>query len=345
MKKKMLCMALIALMMVGIVPAQATELYGGSDSPSAKLIETWQYGTEYQVKFGPSLGTVQYWYIVSAPCAGDYVFTYKDSVSWSSTRIEFFDSLTGESIKGAIDLETTKETLEIHVEGADQIIFIAIYSEMTGTSSTVTFSVCFDGYHGPLGVRSFQKAATCKETGEYVYKCTQCGRTAKVEEVPLIEHKLVGEEQLLSAADCTQSGWLGKRCDLCDESVRTKEIPSTGHMPQEETMLKAATCIETGISAVLCKVCGETISEKQLPIGEHIKGIWIEVKAAACEAGLRVQRCAICGETLNTEEIPAQGHRYADWIVLAEPTTEQFGEKVRYCLECGEAQSQIIPQK
>ena len=182
------------------------------------------------------------------------------------------------------------------------------------------------------------KEATCKEAGEKVTVCTECGTTIKTEEIAKLPH--TEKTEVTKEATCKEAGEKVTSCSVCGETIATETIAKLPH-DNETVVTKEATCTEAGVKTTTCKVCGETTTEEiaKLP---HDNETVVTKEATCTEAGEKVTTCKTCGESV-TEVIEALGHTWDKGVVTVAPTTETEGEKVYTCTVCGETKTEVIP--
>lgn len=113
---------------------------------------------------------------------------------------------------------------------------------------------CKDGHTWDEG--TVTTPATCTTKGEKTYTCEVCEET-RTEEIGMIDHDPVADDEVNKAATCTEAGVEGAtKCSVCGNAINAgTPIPAAGHNMDEETGL--------------CSVCGKaevTISETELAL-------------------------------------------------------------------------------
>lgn len=73
------------------------------------------------------------------------------------------------------------------------------------------------------------------------------------------------------------------------------------------------------------------------PVLDHTVVTDKPVMSTCVSLGLTAgSHCEVCGEVLTEQQVvPCNGHVWSDWVTRTEPTTQQQGEKVRFCQVCG----------
>ena len=220
-------------------------------------------------------------------------------------------------------------------------------------------------------------AATCKEGGYTLTKCTRegCEYEVKSDETAIDpDGHVYGEPTTLKAKTCTTNGIIKKTCKECGNAVY--ELDPAAHTVDKYKVVKEATCTEEGSESGKCSVCGEEI-KRVIPAtghnyvdvidesgntykycvncGDEIHDTTCEHKnvevlpateATCTESGLTEgSKCADCGEILKAqEEIPALGHTEETVEGYAATCTEAGltdGIKCSVCGEEIEAQEEI----
>lgn len=325
---------LMVMLLLSTAAAGALQLDGGPNSNQPVLIGTEQYATEISFNFGWSLESVEHWYIVRAPQAGDYTIRMYRASGYSMINAQLFNG-QGQSITDSVSLTGSATTHTVHIDQADSIIYIGFLVSMP-TNGEVCFSVCFDGYHLANGERYRESEPTCTEPGRYVRRCTLCGAVGEEEEIPATGHT-AGEWQVGYDATCVENGQMVQPCVTCGEVLNANPIEATGHQPGEMEVTLEATCKEQGVRSRLCTVCGEVLETESIPLGEHTPGDMVTAIEANCtQDGKREQRCMTCGALLEEEVITAIGHRSGMWETLREATCTTDGTRVQRCSVCGE---------
>ena len=98
-------------------------------------------------------------------------------------------------------------------------------------------------------------AANCCDEGLEKVICPVC-REYEERIIPVTEHDVEGEWNVVAEATCTVDGIKTAYCNYCRKNVEVA-IPATGHTV-EWSNLKPASCTENGIKIGNCSVCGET---------------------------------------------------------------------------------------
>ena len=147
-------------------------------------------------------------------------------------------------------------------------------------------------------IENINKEPTCTEDGEYVYKCSKCGKT-ETKKLPATGHDI----ELVNAkeATCTKKGYTGdKVCKKCGKTITTgSEIKAKGHRYPE----------------VISFIKYETIEDS-----EH--------KGLMCNYSYEAEKltCSVCNET---EEHRSSEKRLLSWT-LADGTKVEYDRNARY---------------
>ena len=147
-------------------------------------------------------------------------------------------------------------------------------------------------------IENINKEPTCTEDGEYVYKCSKCGKT-ETKKLPATGHDI----ELVNAkeATCTEKGYTGdKVCKKCGKTITTgSEIKAKGHRYPE----------------VISFIKYETIEDS-----EH--------KGLMCNYSYEAEKltCSVCNET---EEHRSSEKRLLSWT-LADGTKVEYDRNARY---------------
>ena len=153
------------------------------------------------------------------------------------------------------------------------------------------------------GEWSVTKEPTCDNFGEKERICSVCGHAETGSVAKLEEHVFENS------------------CDMdCDACGVTRTI---NHTYGEWTVVQAPSCNVIGIKKRICSVCGN----------ENIGAI---EKVDHTFDSICDEECNVCGE------MRAASHSYGNWAVTKEPTCNDFGEKERTCLICGDVDTDII---
>ena len=145
---------------------------------------------------------------------------------------------------------------------------------------------------------------------------------------------------------CTEKGYTTYLCN-CGDTYVDEYSDATGHKTEIIAGYEAS-CTETGLTdGEKCTVCGEvTAEQKEIQASGHKEEILHGKDATCTETGLTDGiKCSVCGEILKTQEVvAAKSHNYGDWFVEKPATAESEGLNVRICADCGNRQTEIIPQ-
>ena len=178
---------------------------------------------------------------------------------------------------------------------------------------------------------------SCTATGLRHTACSACGIKLVEEAIPMTEHVLADEFEVVRAATCEQTGEQVKRCTACKQVRVTQTISATGHTEEENWVIDAAAgCEENGARHKNCAVCQKLLVSETIPATGHTEGEWqTDVESSCTAMGSRHTACTDCGKTLSTEDIPMTEHVLADeFEVVRAATCEQAGEQVKRCTVC-----------
>lgn len=108
-------------------------------------------------------------------------------------------------------------------------------------------------------IESINKEPTCTEDGEYVYKCSKCGKT-ETKKLPATGHNI----ELVNAkeATCTEKGYTGdKVCKKCGKTITIgREIKAKGHRyPEIISFIKYETIEDSEHKGLMCNYSYEAI--------------------------------------------------------------------------------------
>ena len=108
-------------------------------------------------------------------------------------------------------------------------------------------------------IENINKEPTCTEDGEYVYKCSKCGKT-ETKKLPATGHDI----ELVNAkeATCTEKGYTGdKVCKKCGKTITTgSEIKAKGHRyPEVISFIKYETIEDSEHKGLMCNYSYEAI--------------------------------------------------------------------------------------
>ena len=209
------------------------------------------------------------------------------------------------------------------------------YTTYSGVSGWICLDYAkrVDCSEHPYDEGKVTKEATCKEEGEILYTCSNCGDT-KTETVKTGKHSY-DDGVITKEATCNTDGLKTYTCKGCGET-KTEEIPSArAHIFDEGKTVKEATCKASGSIEYTCLLCGETKYEA-VDKTEHEFSITTEEIAPTCTAGGKtaVEECIHCGETRGGKSISKTGHDFSEWVVDVEPTCTERGTKSRRCSIC-----------
>ena len=176
-------------------------------------------------------------------------------------------------------------------------------------------------------------AATCKEGGYDLYKCTRCEYTEKQNEVGTLPH--TPGTPVTQPATCTEDGHTVTLCTECETVLEDIVIPATNHnMVKDELQSYAATCTADGKLVKVCaNGCGETTSETLTKLGHDFGDYQVTKEANCTEKGEETRYCSRC-EVTETRAIEALGHDWDEGVVTTEPTCTEAGEKLFTCSRC-----------
>lgn len=119
------------------------------------------------------------------------------------------------------------------------------------------------------------KAATCKDTGTKVLKCTACA-AEKTESIP------VNEDHKYGSWSSQGSDGHSRTCSVCGNNA-------TGdHTWYAGDVLEEATCQKTGVRSVYCADCGESAQET-IPVADHSN---VTINTTATQ---HTFQCSVCG--------------------------------------------------
>lgn len=239
--------------------AYAKTLKGGSTSGEAVQITTDMLAQKHTVNIGWGINTVQNWYTVTPPGAGDFYIAVQKTDGFDATYIQIFQG------PGAIDdaqqIATNQSVLTAHADTVDDVVVFCIYTPMP-TGGEVTFSVCFDDHHVMGSTAKTVKAATCQETGVRATMCTLCGTFGAEEETPIGDHA-AGEWMTLTPASCETDGMQSQMCTVCGEVVAIQAIPA-GHQFGKWSIQEMPTTTAEGVQVRECSECGH-VETKVIP--------------------------------------------------------------------------------
>ena len=187
---------------------------------------------------------------------------------------------------------------------------------------------------------NLNEEATCENPGYKDYNCCKRCHLVVGEELGLADHKWMTFDR--QEPTCTKPGVDGaKTCEECGYTMPQTIVPALGHDFQEYRAGDAPTCTAEGWTVgIKCTRCDEPLVESVLTdaLGHDMQHV--DAKPATCttEGNKGGLACSRCEHKLGCEVIPAKGHTPGDWVVEIEPTYDEYGLKIKYCTECGEAQ-------
>ncbi|HBF15391.1 MAG TPA: hypothetical protein DDW30_06885 [Clostridiales bacterium] len=125
-------------------------------------------------------------------------------------------------------------------------------------------------------------AATCKEFGYTVKKCSCCGAVdfADIQEKKTHDYGNI----VIGTPTCTEGAWDTRTCSKCGDVLNVTYRGALGHKPES-----VATCT----SASVCKVCGQTVSSAKGHEWDEWKTV---VEPTEITVGLKRRYCLRCGE-------------------------------------------------
>lgn len=146
---------------------------------------------------------------------------------------------------------------------------------------------------------------------------------------------------------CVSDGYRLHRCK-CGYEYKTDVIDATGHMWSlwEETI--APSMEEEGMESRSCTMCQIRITRKVPTLAiDHMHSydkITVIKESTCIEEGLEHLCCSYVGcEAYKEQTIDKKAHTYGEWETTLHPDEDSFGEKKRFCTECGKAQIETIP--
>jgi hypothetical protein len=220
-----------------------------------------------------------------------------------------------------------------------------------------------------FSVEVSKKAATCKEAGEVVKKCSRCEET-ETTELPIDPkaHPLEYWQETDESTEptCEEDGKICYKCQLCGaEGFKTLE--KLGHDWKVVDNAEEAKCAKDDKDAVdlvtkkVCKRAGCDAEEVLSTV--KVEHVWSEY---VCEIEFNqdgkdtpaywIRQCTVCGKPdeikLNSAadpnkegeepEEPACEHEYEEEPVSA-PDCIHDGEVKFTCTKCGDTYSEVIP--
>lgn len=255
------------------------------------------------------------------------------------------------------------------------------YTNANASSHTRTCSACGNvettGHRWDGGTQT--KPASCKETGNKLYTCLDCGAT-KNETIAKTNNHTFGGWSQTSAPSCTGKGSESRTCSTCQkvesrdikatghsmgnwtttkeakcttagEQTRscskcshkeTKSIAALGHSFSNPTVTKQPTCTETGIESGKCTRCNQQTTNTIRATGHKMTSFTVTLEPTCTAEGTKAGTCSVCGASAQ-EAIPATGHTFGEAVVTKEATETETGVKTATCTACGETQEEEIP--
>lgn len=157
-------------------------------------------------------------------------------------------------------------------------------TKVDGSNHESTCSICGetkkDAHTWDNGIVT--KAATCKDTGTKLLKCTACG-AEKTETIPVTGNHQYG--------DWSNLGGAGHRhkCSVCGKEE------TTDHSWYTYEILEEATCQSTGLKTIVCEDCGAS-AEQEIPLADHSYDT-----AANVTATQHTLICTVCGDSVTED--------------------------------------------
>ncbi len=190
--------------------------------------------------------------------------------------------------------------------------------------------------HHKLDDGTVVKKATCTEMGQRVYKCVECGKELKTENIAKLAH-VSDEGTVTKEATCDAQGEMEYRCTICGEVVRKTTIPRVRtHTMGEGVITREPTCQSSGVKEYYCTECGDCIKTEYLDRLSHIPDEGTVTKEPTCKTyGLKEYKCILCENRVSTEIIEPLGHTLDEGVVEKEPACAVNGRKVFSCERCG----------
>ena len=104
------------------------------------------------------------------------------------------------------------------------------------------------------------KKATCKETGQKVYHCFDCGMIREETVKKTTDHSY-GQWSVTKEATCSTKGQKVAQCTRCGKE-KTKSIKAQGHKYGNAVTVQEATIYASGITKQTCEACGKVQKTK-----------------------------------------------------------------------------------
>lgn len=310
--RKLLAMALVALMVAGMLPTAALAATNQTTTP----------GTVYQIH-------EHEWSVRSRTeptCGKDGNVTYY-CFGCDQSKTETLPA-TGNHSWG----EWTVTQAATCAAAGSQTRSCSVCGKTETQSIPATGNHSWDG-------GSVTTAATCTAAGVRTYTCTVCGAT-RTEAIPAMGHSF-GEWSVTKAATCTAEGVETRTCSQCG-ATETRAIPKIAHSFGKWRTTREATCAKEGEEERKCSACGlkETRKINKLP---HTYGEWtVELEPTCTEKGRRTRACAECGY-VDAQAIDMIPHTFGEWTLTREATCTADGEETATCQVCGYGETRAVP--
>lgn len=119
------------------------------------------------------------------------------------------------------------------------------------------------------------------------------------------------------------------------------EISATGHNLGKWVETQTPTCTAMGREQRVCEICDHFETRNVEAFG-HDRVEHPAQSATCTEIGWDAyETCLRCNYT-TYKTIPAHGHFYSDWVETIAPTCTKSGKRIRECLVCYNAQTQVV---
>ena len=209
----------------------------------------------------------------------------------------------------------------------DSCYFSGDSGEDVAAVVSITNEIPAEHTHVTSGEWVYTTVATCKNPGEKVLYCTECGEVAQREVVAQKAHTTT---EIIVDATCEEDGYISEYCTTCKEEIVRIPIPKTNHQNIEDQH-KDATCTEDGYDRIICKDCGSIISETVLKAPGH-KTVVNKKDATCTEDGYYKETCTVCNTVIKDEITKAPGHKT---VVDEKPATcTEDGYRKEICSVC-----------
>ena len=259
----------------------------------------------------------------AAPGSYDVYFVVRSASNYSQEPVSI------STVKGTI-----KVVCATHSYGG--------YTNANATSHTRTCSACGNvettGHRWDGGTQN--KTPNCKETGNKLYTCPDCGATKNETLGKTNDHTFGGWSQT-SAPSCTGKGSESRTCSTC-QKVETRSINATGHSMGNWATTKEAKCTTAGEQTRSCSKCSHKETKSIATLGHSFSNPTVTKQPTCTETGIESGKCTRCGQQ-TTNTIKATGHKMANYTVTLEPTCTAEGTKAGTCSVCGASATQAIP--